>query len=183
MIELLPLDVARFAAASPIPMTFATPEGPDRVLVGANRRFCALTGYDESEILGRDCRFLQGEATEPEAREAMRQFFSDPYATQIRVPIINYRKDGVAFVNLVFLSKLRGIDGRLRFLLASQFDVTKASDTDNYERELGSGLKTLKTIGEAHRLGVETSLVSISNSAHAVASARLALADIGTRTA
>lgn len=183
MIESLPPDVARFAAASPIPMTFATPFGPDRVLVAANPRFCELTGYSESEILGRDCRFLQGEATQPESRDAMRRFFEDGASAQARVAIVNYRKDGKPFINFVFLSKLTGTEGQVRFLLASQFDVTHSASeaAETYERELGAGLKSLRTLGQAHRLVVETSLASLANSAHAVASARFTLADIAKR--
>jgi PAS domain S-box-containing protein len=183
MNETLPLDLANYVAGSPIPMTVATPDGPDRVLLAANRRFCDLTGYEEREILGRDCRFLQGEATQEASRDAMRRFFTENSATQMRVSIVNYRKDGRPFVNLVFLSKLSGAGGRTRFLLASQFAASQASlrSAEDYDRDLGAGLEDLRELGRTHRLNVETSLVTMASSAHAIASARLALANLGPR--
>ena len=52
-------------ANSPIATVISNPRRPDNPLEAANAAFCALTGYAESEIVGRNCRFLAGEATEP----------------------------------------------------------------------------------------------------------------------
>src|SRR6478609_7651016 len=49
---------------SPIPYVVSNPRLPDNPLVVANEAFCALTGYGEDEVVGRNCRFLSGEATE-----------------------------------------------------------------------------------------------------------------------
>jgi PAS domain S-box-containing protein len=179
----LPAEFADFVANSAIPVTVALPGQADRVLLAANGPFCKLTGYGESEVLGRDCRFLQGEATDPEARSAMRRFFADDAPRQSRVEVVNYRKDGRPFVNLVFLSKLRDLSGAVRFLFASQFDVSHASQAAarDYDRRLHGRVAELAVLGKAHKLGVETSLSSLATSTHAIATAKLALAEIEAR--
>jgi PAS domain S-box-containing protein len=178
----LPAELAEFVANTPIPVTVALPGEHDRVLVAANREFCRLTGYDKSEILGRDCRFLQGAATAPESRDAMRRFFEGK-PEQARVEVVNYGKDGRPFVNLVFLSKLRDLDGAVRLLFASQFDAShaSASTAQAYDRVLSSRMAELQTLARAHKLGVETSLAMLAASTHAIAAAKLALAEIVAR--
>jgi len=176
----LPAEIARFVAESPVPVTVAAPGTHDRALVAANSQFCRLTGYDEGEILGRDCRFLQGRATDPKARHAMRRFFETRDPAQMRIEVVNYRKDGRPFINLVFLSELTDRAGAVRFLLASQFDVSRASEAaaQAYDRQLGARLTELQTLGKMHQLGVETSLSALAGSTHQIATARLALAEI-----
>jgi PAS domain S-box-containing protein len=179
----LPAELAAFVANTAIPVTVAAPGDHDRVLVAANRNFCQLTGYDESEILGRDCRFLQGAATTPESRRAMHRFFEDSSPNQTRVEVVNYRKGGRPFVNLVFLSKLRDLSGAVRFLFASQFDVSHASASTarNYDDQLSARMADLQTLGKMHQLGVETSLSALATSTYAIATAKLALAEIEAR--
>ena len=176
----LPAEIARFVASTPVPVTVAAPGARDRVLVAANSHFCQLTGYEESEILGHDCRFLQGRATDPKARHAMRRFFEARDPAQMRVEIVNYRKDGRPFINLVFLSKLTDRTGAVRFLFASQFDISRASEAGalNYDRQLGARMTELQTLGKMHQLGVETSLSALASSTHQIATAKLALAEI-----
>lgn len=179
----LPAALAEFVANTPIPVTVAVPGEQDRVLVAANRHFCKLTGYDESEILGRDCRFLQGAATTPESRDTMRRFFRDPSPAQTRIEVVNYRSDGRPFVNLVFLSKLKGFGGAVRFLFASQFDVSHANSAaaEVYDRQLGSRVTELQTLARMHQLGMSASLATLATSNHAIATAKLALAEIEAR--
>jgi PAS domain S-box-containing protein len=183
VIAALPVELADFVANTPIPVTVAVPGEQDRALIAANSHFCRLTGYDESEILGRDCRFLQGAATAPEARRAMRRFFEDLSPSPTRIEVVNYRRDGRPFVNLVFLSKLKDIGGAVRFLFASQFDVSHAtaSTAQTYDRQLGARMAELQTLGRMHQLGVETSLTALATSTHAIATAKLALAEIEAR--
>ena len=62
--------------ASPLAMVMSNPRLPDNPIEIANAAFCKLTGYSEADIVGRNCRFLAGESTEPwvtgEIREALR---------------------------------------------------------------------------------------------------------------
>jgi PAS domain S-box-containing protein len=179
----LPAELADFVANTSIPVTVAVPGERDRALVAANGPFCRLTGYDEGDILGHDCRFLQGEATTSDSRAAMRRFFADATAPQTRVEVVNYRRDGRPFVNLVFLSKLKDLGGAVRFLFASQFDVSHANagTARAYEDQLGRRLTELQTLARAHQLGVGSSLAALAASTHAIATAKLALAEIEAR--
>lgn len=106
---------------SPIATVITNPRLADNPVVAANRPFCALTGYDEEEIVGRNCRFLAGEETEPQLtahiREAIRSH--KPTLTEL----LNYRKDGTPFRNAVLIAPIFGPDGEAEFFLGSQVEV------------------------------------------------------------
>lgn len=108
-------------ALSPIAMVLSNPRRPDNPLEVVNSAFCTLTGYSEADVLGRNCRFLAGEDTDPVATEQLRA------AVRTRSPalveIINYRRDGTAFRNGVMISPLFGEDGELAYFLGSQVDL------------------------------------------------------------
>lgn len=110
---------------STVALSLATAAG-DTPLVLVNRGFLRLTGHDAAEVLGHNCRFLQTEATPPEQVAAMSAFLADDMQEDGRFPVVNRRRDGTLFTNLVFMSKLRDQRGRPRFILASQFDATSA---------------------------------------------------------
>jgi PAS domain S-box-containing protein len=107
--------------ALPIAMVLSNPRRPDNPLEIANPAFCDLTGYAESEVVGRNCRFLAGSATDAKVSRAL--------ATSIRscqpalVDILNYRKDGRAFRNGVMVAPLYGSDGEVAWFLGSQVDL------------------------------------------------------------
>ncbi len=112
----------RIIDGSPVPMTLASPVFEDCPLMLVNDAFCALTGYARHEIIGRNCRFLQGNDSNVRARARMR------YAIEVRQQstaiIRNYRRDGAAFDNCVFLVPIFGASGAMLYLLGSQCDVT-----------------------------------------------------------
>lgn len=87
-----------------------------------NDAFTQLTGYTADYALGRNCRFLQGPETEIEARQELRQSIDN--AADVIVPITNYRRDGTRFRNLVFVFPISDADGRLLYMMGSQYDVT-----------------------------------------------------------
>ncbi|WP_207455969.1 histidine kinase famiy protein [Azospirillum sp. SYSU D00513] len=106
-----------------MPMTVTDPNQPDNPIVFANRAFLDLTLFDEKEVLGRNCRFLQGAETDPdtvaEVRAAVRQ------ERAIAVEILNYKKDGTPFWNALFIGPIFDQDGRILYFFASQMDVTR----------------------------------------------------------
>lgn len=110
---------------SPIATVLSNPRLPDNPIVAANAAFCALTGYEESEIVGRNCRFLAGPDTEPWLTERIRQALRDlrPSLTEI----LNYRKDGSPFRNAVLIAPLFGADGEVAWFLGSQVEVDAGS--------------------------------------------------------
>ena len=98
------------------------PNQDDDPIVFANRAFRELTGYDESEILGRNCRFLQGPDTDEDAVQRLRDALKRE--TVVVVEILNYRKDGTPFWNALHLGPIYNAEGRLMYFFGSQWDVT-----------------------------------------------------------
>lgn len=107
---------------TPIATVITDPRSNDNPIVAANGAFCALTGYSLSEILGRNCRFLNSRGTEPSQRAALRRA-----VTQIRptlVELTNFRKDGSAFRNAVMIAPLLDEEGEIAWFVGSQMDVS-----------------------------------------------------------
>lgn len=106
---------------SPIPMVASNPLRADNPLEIVNPAFCALTGYGEDEILGRNCRFLSGDGTEEWLTEQIRD------AVRRRVPtlvdILNYKKDGTPFRNGVLVAPLFDDEGEIAWFLGSQVEL------------------------------------------------------------
>ncbi|RZL29089.1 MAG: PAS domain-containing protein, partial [Sphingomonas sp.] len=115
-----------------MPMIITNPRLPDNPVVFANDSFCRLSGYERSEIVGRNCRFLQGEDTDPATRQAIHDAVQQ--VQPIEVDIRNYRKDGEPFWNRLLLAPVFDVDGQLVYFFASQVDVT-------LERERLTGLE------------------------------------------
>ncbi|WP_334186320.1 PAS domain-containing protein [Novosphingobium sp.] len=114
-----------FAAAvraTRMPMVITDPAKPDNPIIFCNEAFQKLTGYDRDEIVGRNCRFLQGPDTD---RDAVRRIHEAIVAGKpIDVDLLNYRKDGSTFWNALYLSPVRNAAGDIQFYFASQLDVT-----------------------------------------------------------
>jgi PAS domain S-box-containing protein len=106
---------------SPVPTVVTNPRRDDNPIEVVNPAFCALTGYGEAEILGRNCRFLAGDGTEPWVTEEIRTGIRE--RRPVLVEILNYRKDGSAFRNGVTIIPLFGADGELEWFLGSQVDL------------------------------------------------------------
>ena len=110
--------------SSPLAMVLSNPRRPDNPLEVVNPIFCALTGYAEDEIVGRNCRFLTGAGTDPAATGQIRAGLR---ARQpVLVDILNYRADGSAFCNGVMITPIFGPDGELAWFLGSQVDLGPA---------------------------------------------------------
>jgi PAS domain S-box-containing protein len=67
-------------AAAPTGITVADPSLPDCPLVFINPAFSRITGYPAEEVLGRNCRFLQGQGTEKEAVRSLRRAIAEQKA-------------------------------------------------------------------------------------------------------
>ena len=95
----------------------------DHPIIFANDAFLALTGYDRAEVIGRNCRFLQGPDTDPVQVDRIRHAIAA--GEDIAVDILNYRKDGTTFWNALYLSPVRGKAGEIAHFFASQLNVSE----------------------------------------------------------
>lgn len=108
------------------------PYGDDNPIVFANRAFRALTGYEEEEIIGRNCRFLQGPGTAKESVRQLRQAIEKEEVTVVEM--LNYRKDGSSFWNALHLGPIYDTDGKLVYYFGSQWDVSDVRAARSEER-------------------------------------------------
>lgn len=95
---------------------------PDDPIIYASPGFERITGYSAQEVLGRNCRFLQGEQTAPETLAVLREAVRE--GRECSVEILNYRKDGTEFWNALFVTPVRDEDHRLAYFVGVQADVT-----------------------------------------------------------
>jgi len=113
----------RAVVATDLAFTISDPSRDDDPLVWVNPAFTRTTGYSVDEVVGRNCRFLQGPDTDPEAVARLRA------ALLAREPVVetllNYRKDGTAFWNQVSLTPVFDAEGRLVNYVGVQADVTE----------------------------------------------------------
>lgn len=112
-----------------MPMILTDPRQPDNPIAFANKAFLDLTGYEEDEVLGRNCRFLQGPQTDRETVAELRDAVAE--VSSISVEILNYRRDGTPFWNAVFIGPVYDRSGELLYFFASQLDVTRRRTTEH----------------------------------------------------
>uniref|UniRef100_A0A126WYN5 non-specific serine/threonine protein kinase n=1 Tax=Heterochlamydomonas inaequalis TaxID=179866 RepID=A0A126WYN5_9CHLO len=101
------------------------PTLPDCPIVFASDAFLDLTEYSREEVLGRNCRFLQGPQTDPATVTQIRE--SIKTGSELTVRILNYTKKGRAFWNMFTIAPMRDQDGTARFYVGVQVDVTQAA--------------------------------------------------------
>jgi len=94
----------------------------NRLIISANRAFLAITGYSEGEVLGRDCKFLQGPQSDPETVENIRDALKNGF--EFHGEILNYRKDGTLFWNQLSISPMRDERGKVTHFIGVQIDIT-----------------------------------------------------------
>jgi PAS domain S-box-containing protein len=95
----------------------------DNPLVWVNPAFTRLTGFPAAEAVGRNCRFLQDERTDPATVEQLRRAIANRQA--VAVTILNRRKDGTTFWNHVSINPVFGTDGEVVSFVGVQTDVTE----------------------------------------------------------
>ncbi|WP_091717381.1 hybrid sensor histidine kinase/response regulator [Methylobacterium phyllostachyos] len=125
-----------------MPMIVTDPRQPDNPIIFANRAFLAMTGYTPEELIGRNCRFLQGPDTDRETVAQVRAAIAEKreFATEI----LNYRKNGSTFWNALFVSPVYNADGELVYYFGSQLDVSRRRDA---EEALGQAQK-MEALGQ-----------------------------------
>lgn len=116
-----------------MPMTVTDPRQPDNPIVFANQAFLNMTGYRADEIIGSNCRFLQGPETDRATLAELRRAIAErrEHATEI----LNYRKDGYNFWNALFVSPIFDEAGELIYFFGSQLDVTRRREAEDALRQ------------------------------------------------
>ncbi|MBA1203190.1 PAS domain-containing protein [Pseudomonas capeferrum] len=111
-----------------MPMIVTDPKRDDNPIIFANQAFLEMTGYAVEEILGHNCRFLQGPETDQAVISQVREAIASEQ--ELAVEIINYRKDGSTFWNALFVSPVYNDAGELIYFFASQLDVSRRRDAE-----------------------------------------------------
>jgi PAS domain S-box-containing protein len=114
-------------------VTLADPDLEDAPIVYANKAFERLTGYTAEEIVGLNCRFMQGEDREQEARYLIAAAMKEDKA--VEVTLRNYRKDGQLFHNRLKIVPLFDKKQRVLYYLGVQYDIT---ENVNAQKEIKS---------------------------------------------
>jgi PAS domain S-box-containing protein len=133
-----PRNIVRAVDEAPVGITLSDPALPDNPLVYANQGYAELTGYDIEEVLGRNCRLLQGPDTDEEPVAKMRAALDDE--EPVSVEVLNYRKDGTPFWNRVTLAPLYDGD-ELSHYIGFQEDVTDRKEAEALARQRADALR------------------------------------------
>jgi len=115
------MSISEMIASSPTAAVISNPRLPDNPIIACNDAFVELTGYDREEIIGRNCRFLRGAATEDSKALILREgiWRNQP----VMVEILNYKKDGTAFRNAVMVAPIFDAAGEVEYYLGSQVEI------------------------------------------------------------
>ena len=122
---LIPQILSKILDSSVNGITLADPDLEDMPLVYANKAFENMTGYTMEEVVGKNCRFMQGKDREHALKERhmMQKAFKNKES--ISITFKNYRKNGESFFNHLEMSPLFDSKGNLLYYLGIQLDVTQ----------------------------------------------------------
>nr|AML78866.1 putative LOV domain-containing protein [Pityrogramma trifoliata] len=123
----------------------ANPHLPDTPIVHASEMFLRLTGYSHEEVVGRNCRFLQGPETDCRAVQLIGECIRAGKSCTVK--LLNYRKDKTPFWNLLHIAPVRSSAGKVAFYVGVQLDVTSVEEPCSAECETSPQIKQLGAVG------------------------------------
>jgi len=109
------------------------PNEPDGPIIYASAGFERITGWRTDEVVGRNCRFLQGKDTDPETVRSMREAIAEGRGCAVEV--LNYRKDGTPFWNALSINPVHDAHGRVSHFVGVQSDVTERRRLEDQYRQ------------------------------------------------
>jgi PAS domain S-box-containing protein len=167
-------------------MVLSDPRQPDAPIIYCNPAFCEQTGYPEDEVIGRNCRFLQGPATDRTTVKRIAEALSA--RENVMEEIYNYRRDGRGYWNALHVSPIFDAHGQLLYFFGSQADVTRRKEAALQQQERLDTVGTMAS-GVAHAFNNLMTIVvaSIDQAATQASTDRqrmqLARADAAARSA
>jgi PAS domain S-box-containing protein len=126
------------------PMVVSDPHQPDHPMVAVNDAFAAVTGYTRAETVGRNCRFLQGPDSDKATSDRIRRCIAERQGCIEW--IVNYRRDGSKFWNLLFMVPVFDAKGALLNFFGNQRDITEGRPPDLTDHFVGKA--SLSTAGQ-----------------------------------
>ncbi len=122
-------------------VTLADPDLEDSPIIYANKAFERLTGYSQEDIIGHNCRFLQGDDRDQPARNQIAKAMENHQA--VEVTLRNYKKDGTLFHNRLKITPLLDRKQRVIYYLGVQYDITEQITASNEIKELNDLLSAM----------------------------------------
>jgi len=122
-------------------VTLADPDIDDSPIVYANKAFERLTGYSQEDIIGHNCRFLQGDDRDQPGRYIIAEAMKNHEA--VEVTLRNYKKDGTLFHNRLKITPLFDRKQRVIYYLGVQYDITSQINASNEIKELNDLLNAM----------------------------------------
>ncbi|WP_421989961.1 PAS domain S-box protein [Roseococcus sp.] len=123
---------------------------PDEPIILVNAAFESLTGYSRAEVVGRNCRFLQPEPADAEARSRIRNALASD--TPITIDLLNRRRDGDRFWNRISIATIQDAQGVAAFRLATLADVSTEYADDATARQLRATQRRLTEVQDRLRI-------------------------------
>lgn len=146
--EGVPPSTARVLNEAPVGITVADVTHPDQPLIYVNDEFVEQTGYDREIAIGRNCRFMQGPATEEAPVRRMREAIEA--GESVRVELRNYDRSGDMFWQAVSLAPIRDESGTVTHYAGFQKDITQRKRAElaaeRHRAALAEERETLRTL-------------------------------------
>ncbi|RKL66445.1 biphenyl 2,3-dioxygenase [Salipaludibacillus neizhouensis] len=119
------------------------PDQQDNPIIYANQGFTALTGYSQEEVIGKNCRFLQGDGTNQQTLNELKEAINRK--EPISVEILNYKKNGESFWNLLHIDPIYFEDEDKHFFVGIQKDITPLKETEMQMEKIKKEIELLST--------------------------------------
>jgi PAS domain S-box-containing protein len=160
------LRLARAIAAVSDGVLITDPHQLDNPIIYVNSAFCRMTGYEPEEVLGQNCRFLQGPDTDPKEVAKLRQAIAA--RKEVQATLLNYRKDGQLFWNELRISPIFSESGELLYFVGVQTDITQRQEAEVERLQLLGCEQAARAEAEVARERITDILESITDAFFAI---------------